>query len=107
MITVGDYVTHNQYPWYGKMKVKSINFGTVRAECKDGTEVYYNIVDLTKVEEEVKKESSEPLYSRANSLYCECLFAEAEIVESSIQVQRTVDKSETFKFCRTCKKEKR
>jgi hypothetical protein len=99
-ITVGDKVRHKQYSWHGKMLVKGINFGTVELETDNGFTIYYNIAEL-----EIWDEDFGTANVKEDSVYCTCTRAEAKIVESSIQVQGTVDEKDKFKFCRTCKKE--
>jgi hypothetical protein len=99
-ITVGDYVVHNKYTFYGKMKVLAINFGTVELQQDNGSITYYNIADLVHWNEDFATANV-----KEDPLYCTCTRAEAKIVESSTQVQGTVGSSDKFKFCRTCKKE--
>jgi hypothetical protein len=99
-ITIGDYVTHKQYTYYGKLKVKGINFGTVELERDNGSVIYYNISELVHWDEDFGTADV-----KEDPLYCGCSKTEAKIVESSIQVQGNVNSSDKFKFCRTCKKE--
>lgn len=99
-ITIGDYVGHKQYTYYGKMKVKGINFGTVELERDNGSTIYYNISELVHWEDDFGTANL-----KEDPLYCTCTKAEAKIVESSTQVQGAVSSSDKFKFCRTCKKE--
>lgn len=104
-ITVGDWVVHNYYDWQGILKVTAINFGTCTLENDKGYTLYYNITDLSKWTED--KNLAYESRVKENNLYCNCSYSDAKIVESSIQVQGTVDKKDTFKYCRTCKKEKK
>ncbi len=102
-ITVGDEVTHKQYDWQGILKVKAINFGTCTVENSNGITIYYDIADLVKHVEPWK-----PYVDKKDDpLYCNCSYSDAKIVESSTQVQGSVDKKDTFKYCRTCKKERK
>lgn len=103
-LTVGDEVYHKQYSYYGKMKVKSINFGTVELERDNGTIIYYNISELLLWDNNADFGTANV---KEDPLYCNCTKAEAKIVESSTQVQGNVESKDKFKFCRTCKKEAR
>ena len=99
-ITVGDTVRHKQHHFCGKMLVKGINFGTAELEKADGSVIYYNISELELWNEDFGTDNL-----KEDPLFCSCTRSEAKIVESSIQVQGSVDSKDKFKFCRTCKKE--
>lgn len=99
-ITVGDKVSHKQYKFHGKMTVNGINFGTAELERADGTITYYTISEL-----ELLSEDFGTANLKEDPLFCSCTRSEAKIVESSIQVQGSVDSKDKFRFCRTCKKE--
>lgn len=110
-ITIGDWVEHATYSWHGKMKVISINFGTVELLNNLGNTLYYNVAGLVKVEAPSDtsqyRDSLGVEYSqkKEDPLYCTCSRSEAEIVNSSTQVQGSIEEKDRFKFCRTCKKE--
>lgn len=108
-ITVGDKVTHNYYDWQGILKVTAINFGTCTLENDKGHTIYYDISNLSKYTEPFDYDQYYGYDSakKEDPLYCSCVYPHAKIVESSIQVQGSVDKKDTFKYCRTCKKERK
>jgi hypothetical protein len=108
-ITIGDYVTHKKNDWHGKMKVKSINFGTVELELDNGNIQYYNIIDLIKYNDTSWKDGYwiNHVKKEDDPLYCNCVYPDAKIVESSIQVQGSVEAKDKFKYCRNCKKERK
>jgi hypothetical protein len=103
-LAVGDEVYHKQYTFYGKMKVTGINFGKATLERDNGEITYYDISDLLMWDNNVDFGTANV---KEDPLYCTCTRAEAKVVESSTQVQGSVDSKDKFKFCRTCKKEVR
>jgi len=104
-LTVGDYCEHKFYSWVGKCKIKSINFGTCELERTGEPTCYYSIGDL-KPWEDVKFKT-EYTSAQSDPLFCTCNYSDAKIVESSTQVQGSVEAKDKFRFCRTCKKEKK
>lgn len=105
IITVGDYVTHKQYDWYGELKVTAINFNVATLEFTNKHVVYHSLTELTKVSGNWKHEYFGSDFPKRDSIYCDCSYTDKKIVKSSIQVQGAVEEKDKFDYCRTCKKE--
>ncbi len=99
-ITIGDYVKHKYLSWQDKLKVISINFQTYTLHTSSGFTIHYNIADL-----EPWIDTDTTILSIVDPLYCNCSYSDRNIVKSSIQVQGSVEETDNFKYCRTCKKE--
>lgn len=93
--SIGDYCEHRYKSWYGKLEIVFINYA--RAE--------YDVVDEQFRRHTFAWEEIVPLkYKKViDPKYCSCPIP--ELVESSIQVHRSMDHHEIFKYCRKCKKE--
>jgi hypothetical protein len=107
-LSVGDFCEHKYYSWVGKCEIKSINSGICELmRLSDTQDYYYSLYDL-KPWEDVKYTSEYAETPQAiNLLYCTCTYADAKITDSSTQVQASVEDKDKFKFCRTCKKERK